>query len=83
MRVCENGHYIGTAAGRKCSTCGEKVTDGRKISLFLPEPLYVEITADAKTAGESLSVRIIRHLHRDRRDRKRAATSRKAKPKGV
>lgn len=78
MRVCENGHYIGPKVkARNCPACGEKVGKGLKVSLFLPESLHKEIAADAKTADESISVRIVRHLHRDRRDRKRSAAARK------
>lgn len=78
MRVCENGHFIGDES-KTCGACGEKVTAGRKVSLFLPAALHRELSTDAKTVGESLSAQIVRHIHRDRNRRRPAAAARKVK----
>lgn len=69
MRVCENGHYIGDDDAKVC-TCGGRITEGKKISLFLPVALHRVINADAKTLDESISAQIVRMIHRAR-DRKR------------
>jgi len=74
MRICISGHFIGDGA-KTCAICGGRVTSGKKVSLFLPDALYKDLSQDAKTLGDSLSVVIVRHIQRDR--------SRKAKAKGV